>query len=180
MKNEWWIGKGDPGEDKVFKSYDAAYSYSNIVIHVCEVLPAHVKGAVSLAVYDALLAEYEKVLDANDAYREEVLRNRPDFESSTLESKLSMGGLGVAGEAGEVADQIKKILFHGKGLTEGMRQKLILEIGDVHWYLEFLAATLDISTEEIKELNVKKLRARWPEPPKFEKAMSQAVTTGDE
>ncbi len=106
-------------------------------------------------------------------YREEVLRNRPDFATSSLESKLSMGGLGVAGEAGEVADLIKKILFHGRAqlqgntLSEEMRQKLIHEIGDVHWYLEFLAASLEISTEEIKEMNVKKLRDRYPTPPEF-------------
>ncbi len=100
-------------------------------------------------------------------YRKEVLRNRPDFATSSLESKLSMGGLGVAGEAGEVADLIKKILFHDKPLDLGTRQKLLHEIGDVHWYLEFLAASLEVDTEEIKAMNVNKLRERYPEPPKF-------------
>lgn len=111
-------------------------------------------------------------------YREEVLRNRPDFATSTLEAKLSMGGLGVAGEAGEVADMIKKILFHQPAgsyptLPEVMRQKLIHEIGDVHWYLEFLAATLGISTEEIKEMNVKKLQLRYPKPPEFREGINK-------
>lgn len=100
-------------------------------------------------------------------YREEVLKNRPDFEASTIEAKLTNGGLGVAGEAGEVADLIKKILFHVPAgsyptIPEVMRQKLIHEIGDVHWYLEFLAATLGVSTQEILEANVAKLKARHP------------------
>lgn len=94
-------------------------------------------------------------------YREEVMRNCPSFEEDYLEKKLSLGALGVAGEAGEVADLIKKILHHDVDL-ESVREKLIKEMGDVHWYLEYLAATLGISTNEVLEANVKKLRARHP------------------
>lgn len=36
---EWWIGKGDPGEDRIFNVESDARRYSNIVIHVIEVLP---------------------------------------------------------------------------------------------------------------------------------------------
>ncbi len=111
-----------------------------------------------------------------EKYRQEVLRNRPDFASSSIYSKLMMGALGVAGEAGEVADLIKKIIFHGKPLDEFNKQKLIHEIGDVHWYLEFLAATLGVSTQEVLEANVKKLRERYPTPPDF---VQRGITTPD-
>lgn len=94
-------------------------------------------------------------------YREEVLRNCPGFITDVFESKLGLGALGVAGEAGEVADLIKKVLFHDVPF-ESVRDKCIKEMGDVYWYLEYLGATLGVTTEEVLEANVKKLRARHP------------------
>jgi len=94
-------------------------------------------------------------------YREEVMRNCPNFKVDTDKTRLSLGGLGVAGEAGEVADLIKKILHHDVSL-ESVREKLIKEMGDVYWYLEYLGATLGVSTEEVMAANVAKLRARHP------------------
>lgn len=92
-------------------------------------------------------------------YRESVMRNCPDFDKESLKEKLSLGGLGVAGESGEVADLIKKFLHHGKPLD---RPKLIKEMGDVYWYLEYLAATIEVTEEEIKQINVTKLLERYP------------------
>lgn len=96
-----------------------------------------------------------------EQFRKEVLRNRPDFSTSSPSNKLSMAGLGMTGEAGEVADIIKKILHHDQPL-EPLRDKLIKEMGDVYWYLEFLGATLGIDTEKVLEINVTKLRTRHP------------------
>jgi len=92
-------------------------------------------------------------------YRKEVLKNCPNFKTDTIEQKLSLGGLGVAGEAGEVADLIKKVLHHSKPLD---KDKIIKEMGDVYWYLEYLGATLDVSTEDVLAANVKKLKERHP------------------
>ncbi len=99
--------------------------------------------------------------DAVMNYREEVLRNCPGFETGALDQKLSLGGLGVAGEAGEVADLIKKILHHDVPLGS-VRDKLIKEMGDVHWYLEYLSAMIGVTTQQVLEANVAKLRARHP------------------
>jgi NTP pyrophosphatase (non-canonical NTP hydrolase) len=95
-------------------------------------------------------------------YREEVMRNCPNFVTDTMEKKLSMSGLGVAGEGGEVADIIKKVLHHEVPL-DTVREKLIKEMGNVHWYLEYLAATLGITTEDVQAANIAKLRARHPD-----------------
>lgn len=95
-------------------------------------------------------------------YREEVLRNCPNFSTDSIEKKLSLGGLGVAGEAGEVADQIKKVLHHDVELTSDVRFKIVKEMGDVYWYLEYLAATLEMTMEDVLNINVAKLRARHP------------------
>lgn len=94
-------------------------------------------------------------------YRQEVMRNCPNFSNDTIEKKLSLAGLGVAGEAGEVADLIKKILHHDVALP-AVREKLIKEMGDVYWYLEYLCAAIDTTQEEVQITNVQKLHARHP------------------
>lgn len=100
-------------------------------------------------------------------YRENVLRNCPDFETGDFNMKLSLAGLGIAGESGEVVDIIKKVLHHNKPLDREVIKK---EMGDTYWYLEYLAATLGFTEEEIKEANVTKLMKRYPEGFSFEAA----------
>lgn len=94
------------------------------------------------------------------SYREEVLRTCPGFKSDSLREKLNLGVLGLAGESGEVVDVVKKHLFHGQELN---REKLIKEMGDVRWYLEYMCAALGITIEDVETTNVEKLRARYPE-----------------
>ncbi len=73
---------------------------------------------------------------------------------------LTNAALGLAGEAGEVADLVKKIRFQGHATDEA---KLINEAGDILWYINLLAITLGISLEEIAERNISKLEKRYPE-----------------
>jgi NTP pyrophosphatase (non-canonical NTP hydrolase) len=93
-------------------------------------------------------------------YREEVLKTAAVHDADPLEKKLSLGGLGVAGEGGEVADVVKKILHHGRSF-ESMRDNLIKEMGDVEWYLEFLCNAIGVTREEVQRANIKKLRERY-------------------
>ncbi len=69
--------------------------------------------------------------------------------------------LGLAGEAGEVANIVKKIQrdFGGE-LTEEIRLKLKDELGDVLWYISACADELGLTLEQIAEFNVKKLAER--------------------
>ena len=72
--------------------------------------------------------------------------------------------LGLAGEAGEVADQAKRIIRDDGGeLTEDRRHKILLELGDVLWYLTALANHLGISLAEVQRANVEKLTRRYRE-----------------
>ena len=66
--------------------------------------------------------------------------------------------LGLAGEAGEVANQIKKIYRDGDGAPR--REKIASELGDVFWYLIRLADSLGLNPEEILQANVEKLSGR--------------------
>lgn len=68
-------------------------------------------------------------------------------------------GLGVAGEAGEVADRIKKELGHGKPVD---REAMAKELGDVLWYVSALAQEYGYSLDNIIHINVEKLCKRFP------------------
>ena len=68
--------------------------------------------------------------------------------------------LGLVGEAGEIAEKIKKVLRDGNGeITEEKRSELNKELGDVLWYLANLSVELGISLENIAANNLEKLKS---------------------
>ena len=69
--------------------------------------------------------------------------------------------LGLNGEAGEVADQVKRIHRDDDGvLTDERRKKLIAELGEILWYLANLADELGVNLSEVAKGNLDKLKAR--------------------
>ena len=78
----------------------------------------------------------------------------------TQADQLSNMALGLAGEAGETADMLKKHLFHGKALD---RDEVVRELGDVLWYVAGMATAIGISLDEVARRNVDKLRRRYPD-----------------
>jgi NTP pyrophosphatase (non-canonical NTP hydrolase) len=69
--------------------------------------------------------------------------------------------LGLAGEAGEVANRVKKVIRDADGqISAAARYDLLDELGDVLWYLARVAVELDSSLTEVAQLNVRKLRER--------------------
>ena len=76
-------------------------------------------------------------------------------------SEASMNwALGIAGEAGEYCEIIKKSEFHGKTLNKDHAKK---ELGDILYYVAMAASNLNINLEEVAQANVDKLRARYPD-----------------
>ncbi len=74
---------------------------------------------------------------------------------------ITYPALGLAGEAGEVANQVKKwIRDDGGSLTAERKAKILDEIGDCAWYLAQLCTDLGASFGETVEGNLKKLAAR--------------------
>lgn len=69
-------------------------------------------------------------------------------------------GLGLCGEAGEVANLIKKMAWHGLP-TDAAR--IGDELGDVLWYVADLATHYGLTLDEVAARNVAKLRARYPD-----------------
>jgi NTP pyrophosphatase (non-canonical NTP hydrolase) len=74
---------------------------------------------------------------------------------------ILLGALGLCGESGEVADIIKKMVFHGHDSPS--KDEICKELGDVLWYLSALAHAFNLSLMCVAEKNIDKLRARYPE-----------------
>ena len=73
---------------------------------------------------------------------------------------VSYGALGLAGEAGEVAEHVKKYLNKSKELRPDDLKK---ELGDVLWYIAAICEKLGFSIHDVAELNIAKLRKRHGE-----------------
>lgn len=71
--------------------------------------------------------------------------------------RLTLGVMGLCGEAGEVSELVKKYLFHGHDLNE---DRMIEEMGDVFWYFTLLCIEMGVSLDDIMRANIAKLRAR--------------------
>jgi NTP pyrophosphatase (non-canonical NTP hydrolase) len=107
-------------------------------------------------------ARGEALMNA-DEYQElanRTLIDRPPFELTAGEVLIAWNALGLAGEAGEVADLVKKGIFHQHGIDRDAIKK---ELGDVLWYVSALCTRLGFSLEEVMEANIEKLKARYPD-----------------
>ena len=66
--------------------------------------------------------------------------------------------LGLTGEAGEVAEKIKKLFRNKEGvLSDDYKLEIAKELGDVLWYLSQIATELNLSLEQVAQLNIEKL-----------------------
>lgn len=98
------------------------------------------------------------------------MRTLNDYQSRAISFAIYPDGyravypaLGLCGEAGEVAEKIKKIIRSGRrvhDVTPQERTEIIKEIGDVLWYVANLSADLGVTLEEVAERNIAKLSDR--------------------
>ncbi len=97
-------------------------------------------------------------VNLND-YQQAAQRTAKPLPDTTLREHMAVMALGLAGEAGEVADLIKKHIGHGHHLDI---KKVRGEIGDCLWYAAALAAVCGLSLEEVAATNLLKLEIRYP------------------
>ncbi len=111
-------------------------------------------------------------LSAKPSYTETVNQTAMDlnsYQTAALQTAIypNMGmnfpypALGLVGEAGEVADKLKKVIRDNDGvLTDPVRDAVAKELGDVMWYLAVLAYELDYDLNTIAQNNLDKLASR--------------------
>jgi len=84
-----------------------------------------------------------------------------DRQGANIE-RLTTAGVGLAAESGEFLEIVKKMVFQGKPWNDDNREHLIIELGDVMWYVANACIALDISFDDVIRGNVKKLEKRYP------------------
>ena len=76
--------------------------------------------------------------------------------------RLLTAAVGISAEGGEFMEIVKKMLFQGKPWNDDNREHLIIELGDVMWYVMQACKALDVSLDEVIAGNVEKLKKRYP------------------
>ena len=76
--------------------------------------------------------------------------------------RLLTAAVGITAEGGEFMEIVKKIIFQGKPYNEENIFHMKRELGDICWYLAQAFMALDTDFDEILEMNVDKLKARYP------------------
>jgi NTP pyrophosphatase (non-canonical NTP hydrolase) len=110
---------------------------------------------------------YQKFVDAvtSDASTDFVaLSDRLvelDEKGANIE-RLLTAGVGINAEGGEFLEIIKKMVFQGKPWDDHNREHLIIELGDLMWYVAQACMALGVSFDDVIARNVKKLEKRYP------------------
>lgn len=93
-------------------------------------------------------------------YQQACLRTESIDAKISGTTRIENGLMGLCGEAGEAMDILKKFLFQGHSLDKAYLAK---ELGDVAWYLAVSADTLGYTLEDIFQMNIDKLKKRYPD-----------------
>ena len=88
--------------------------------------------------------------------------NKLELEDDCNIPPLITAAFGLTAEAGEFTEVVKKIILQGKPYNEENIFHMKRELGDICWYLAQACMALDTSFDEIMEMNVDKLKARYP------------------
>ena len=127
--------------------------------------------------------KYEKFVDGvtSDASKDFVdLADRLvelDRKGANIE-RLLTAGVGINAEGGEFLEIVKKMVFQGKPWTQDNKKHLIIELGDLLWYVAQATQALEISFDDVIATNVKKLESRYPGG-KFDVYYSEHRKEGD-
>jgi len=114
--------------------------------------------------------EFDKYLNFVDSVTSDPSKDFKSFISSLEHldkqgsniNRLATAAVGLSAESGEFLEIIKKMVFQGKPYNADNREHLIIELGDVMWYVAQACMSLDISFDEVLETNIKKLGKRYP------------------
>jgi NTP pyrophosphatase (non-canonical NTP hydrolase) len=91
---------------------------------------------------------------------QELAERTSGWAGEQSQDRIVYASLAISGEVGELANHVKKGIFHGHGLDiEYCRD----ECSDILWYLSEICSALDLTLDEVAEYNIGKLKKRYPE-----------------
>ena len=88
---------------------------------------------------------------------------------------LAYAGLGLAGEAGEVVEILKKVTYHDHPLDSESQLNIKKELGDVLWYIAYICSILGIDMADVATANIEKLKLRYPDGFSSEASINRKV-----
>ena len=108
--------------------------------------------------------EFVDAVTSNESKSSESfsVRLRELYSEGLPVERLLTAAVGMSAESGEFTEVVKKMIFQGKPVNEENLFHLKRELGDVMWYVAQACMALDTSFDEIVEMNVEKLKARYP------------------
>ena len=113
--------------------------------------------------FDRYLQFVNAVTSEESKDYESFIARLEDLEKEEFPTeRLLTAAVGMSAEAGEFTEVIKKMIFQGKPVNEENLFHLKRELGDIMWYVAQACMGLNVSFNEIVEMNVEKLQARYP------------------
>ena len=84
-----------------------------------------------------------------------------DEKGANIE-RLLTAGVGINAEGGEFLEIVKKMIFQGKPFNADNKEHMIIELGDLMWYVAQACMALEVTLDEVVARNVTKLEKRYP------------------
>ena len=113
--------------------------------------------------FDRYLQFVNAVTSEESKDYESFIARLEDLEKEDFPTeRLLTAAVGMSAEAGEFTEVVKKIVFQGKPVNEENLFHLKRELGDIMWYVMQACMGLETCLDEIIEMNVEKLKARYP------------------
>jgi len=84
------------------------------------------------------------------------------YDEGFVPERTLTAAIGLASEAGEFSEIVKKVIFQGKPFNDETKEHMKKELGDCLWYIAQACMALDLTFEELFTANIEKLSGRYP------------------
>ena len=114
--------------------------------------------------FDSKYVKFVNQVTSDESKNHVAFINRiRDLEETSEMHRLLTAAVGMSAEGGEFLEIVKKIIFQGKPYNDDNVRHLKIELGDILWYVAQACMALDISLDEITDMNIDKLSKRFPD-----------------
>jgi len=114
--------------------------------------------------FDSKYVKFVNQVTSDESKNHVAFINRiRDLEETSEMHRLLTAAVGMSAEGGEFLEIVKKMIFQGKPYNEDNVRHLKIELGDILWYVAQACMALDISLDEITDMNIDKLSKRFPD-----------------